>query len=65
MRIGYDAKRLFNNFTGLGNYSRFIVKGIRQVNSGISIVLFSPKIKTNPETKEFLNTSNYTPVQPS
>ncbi len=65
MRIGYDAKRLFNNFTGLGNYSRFIVKGIRQVNSGISIVLFSPKIKTNPETKEFLNTSNYTAVLPS
>ncbi len=22
MRIGFDAKRLYNNFTGLGNYSR-------------------------------------------
>ncbi len=64
MRIGYDAKRLFNNFTGLGNYSRFIVKAIRQAHPDDGIVLFSPKIKTHPETKEFFNTAAYTTVQP-
>ncbi len=64
MRIGYDAKRLYNNFTGLGNYSRFIVKAIRQAHPDDGIFLFSPKIKTHPETKEFLNTDVYTPVYP-
>ncbi|GHT43862.1 glycosyl transferase family 1 [Bacteroidia bacterium] len=28
MRIGYDAKRITHNKTGLGNYGRFIVKGL-------------------------------------
>lgn len=64
MRIGYDAKRLFNNFTGLGNYSRFIVKAIHQSNRVDEILLFSPKIKMHPETKEFLDVKEYTTVQP-
>ena len=25
MRIGFDGKRAVQNFTGLGNYSRYIV----------------------------------------
>ena len=28
MRIGFDAKRAFNNNTGLGNYSRFIIEAL-------------------------------------
>jgi glycosyltransferase involved in cell wall biosynthesis len=28
MRIGFDAKRAFNNHTGLGNYSRFIIESL-------------------------------------
>lgn len=64
MRIGYDAKRLFNNFTGLGNYSRFIVKAIRSVNPGDKVLLFSPKIKQHAETKEFLDPTKYITVQP-
>ena len=28
MRIGFDAKRAFNNNTGLGNYSRFIIESL-------------------------------------
>ena len=26
MRIGFDGKRAVQNFTGLGNYSRYIVE---------------------------------------
>ncbi|MBK8828378.1 MAG: hypothetical protein IPO26_17225 [Saprospiraceae bacterium] len=28
--IAFDAKRLFNNFTGLGNYSRTLVRNLHQ-----------------------------------
>ena len=30
LRIGFDAKRLFNNFTGLGNYSRTLVHNLTE-----------------------------------
>ena len=32
MRIGFDAKRAFNNNTGLGNYSRFIIESLSPPN---------------------------------
>lgn len=64
MRIGYDAKRLFNNFTGLGNYSRFIVKAIHHHNPDDEMLLFSPRLKQNPDTKEFLDTAQYKIIQP-
>ena len=28
MKIGFDAKRAFNNFSGLGNYSRYVISNI-------------------------------------
>lgn len=28
MRIGYDGKRAVQNFTGLGNYSRYVVQSL-------------------------------------
>lgn len=65
MRIGYDAKRLFNNFTGLGNYSRFIVGGIREFFPEEQLVLFTPKIKDHPETNEFTKAASFTTVLPS
>lgn len=65
MRIGYDAKRLFNNFTGLGNYSRFIVKAIYNHTVGNEVLLFTPGIKENAETKEFLDHAKYINVQPA
>ena len=42
MRIGFDAKRYFNNFTGLGNYSRWLIDNLNdQIPQ--SIVLFHTK----------------------
>ncbi len=32
MKIGFDAKRAFNNKSGLGNYSRNLMKGIIKNN---------------------------------
>lgn len=53
MRIGFDAKRLFNNFTGLGNYSRFVVKALVDSYPKNIYTLYSPKVKDHPGTKEF------------
>lgn len=45
MRIGFDAKRAFNNRTGLGNYSRFIIAGMLEHFPQHEYVLFTPSVK--------------------
>lgn len=41
MKIGFDAKRYFNNTTGLGNYARWLVNALPQ--DQLNVVLFQPK----------------------
>lgn len=55
MKIGFDAKRLYNNFTGLGNYSRFVVEALYRSFPENEYMLFTPKVKHNPETIFFLS----------
>lgn len=43
MRIGFDAKRIFFNRTGLGNYSRGVVEILDRYVPGLEMVLFSPR----------------------
>lgn len=54
-RIGYDAKRLFNNFTGLGNYSRTLLSNLAECYPDNAYFLYSPKVAKNEETHFFLN----------
>jgi glycosyltransferase involved in cell wall biosynthesis len=54
MNIGFDAKRLFNNFTGLGNYSRFVLDTLLEADTSDEYSLYTPKIKDRPETKRYL-----------
>ena len=42
MNIGFDAKRAFKNFTGLGNYSRFVVKSLSDHYPHNEYFLYSP-----------------------
>ena len=65
MKIAFDAKRLFNNFTGLGNYSRTLVKNIHTFYPEVEIHLFTPKVTDNEETRYFLEASNITIHTPS
>jgi glycosyltransferase involved in cell wall biosynthesis len=51
LRIGFDAKRAFNNGTGLGNYSRFIINGLMRLFPQYEYFLFTPSIK--PEFANF------------
>jgi glycosyltransferase involved in cell wall biosynthesis len=64
MKIGFDAKRFFNNFTGLGNYSRFIVDALSQHVPENDYWLFSPKIKVHPEITPIVSRSNINVVKP-
>lgn len=42
MRIGFEAKRFFHNFTGLGNYSRFVVKALAERYPDVALQLYTP-----------------------
>lgn len=55
LRIGFDAKRLFNNFTGLGNYSRTLVANLAAYYPEHAYFLFTPKVKHREETHFFQN----------
>lgn len=57
MKIAFDAKRLFNNFTGLGNYSRTLVKNLHTYYPDIEIHLCTPKITHNDETAYFIESN--------
>jgi glycosyltransferase involved in cell wall biosynthesis len=62
MNIGFDAKRYFHNNTGLGNYSRTLVKGLAQYFPEHEYYLFNPKPSkriqkdVNPHVHEVLPT---------
>ena len=48
IKVGFDAKRFFWNFTGLGNHSRSLIRGLARHHSAeVELSLFTPKI--NPK----------------
>jgi len=55
MRVGYDAKRYFFNYTGLGNYSRDLVRILQSHYPEHEYILYTPK-----PIKEFVPASNLT-----
>lgn len=44
MRIGFDAKRAFHNYSGLGNYSRFVISNICRFYPENECFLYTPGI---------------------
>ncbi len=62
MKIGFDAKRLFNNFTGLGNYSRTLVKNLQLYYPEDLYYLYTPGIRQDSLTSPFLNAAQYRTV---
>jgi len=47
MRIGFDAKRAFNNQSGLGNYSRNLLSALYSSYPDFRFILYTPEIKGN------------------
>lgn len=41
-KLAFDAKRIFNNRTGLGNYGRMLLGAIQDINA-LKLYLFTPK----------------------
>jgi glycosyltransferase involved in cell wall biosynthesis len=64
MIIGFDAKRLFKNFTGLGNYSRTLVQGLKEFYPENKYHLFTPSVSVNNETQYFINDNKFNIVTP-
>lgn len=44
MIIGFDAKRAFNNKTGLGNYSRMVISRFAMEHRDCACILYTPSI---------------------
>ena len=65
MIIGFDAKRLFNNFTGLGNYSRTLLHNLQLFCPENEYHLYTPSVISNLQTAEFINNSSYKTFVPN
>ena len=65
MKIGFDAKRLYNNFTGLGNHSRTTIDILTEYFPENAYFLYTPKTpKDNNEAAEYLNKRYCTTLLP-
>lgn len=60
LKIGFDAKRLFHNHTGLGNYSRTLVRDLQRLYPQHEYHLFTPKISEHNSVGEFLDSNKFT-----
>jgi glycosyltransferase involved in cell wall biosynthesis len=54
MRIGFDAKRAFVNKSGLGNYSRDIIRSLHEFYPQNQYVLFTPETETDLLENKFI-----------
>ena len=64
MKIGFDAKRLYNNFTGLGNHSRTTVDILTEFYPDNEYLLYTPKIKHNGITSPYLEKNGCSTILP-
>ena len=64
MIIGFDAKRAFQNYTGLGNYSRMLICGLAQQHNNVHSFLYAP-VMTGEYKSYFSSFANISTRQPS
>ncbi len=58
MKIGFDAKRAVQNFTGLGNYSRYVIDSLQSCYPQEEYYLYAPREKRNPQLERLIEQSN-------
>ncbi|MDR9400940.1 MAG: glycosyltransferase family 1 protein [Psychroflexus sp.] len=51
MRIGFEAKRYFHNFTGLGNYSRDLIRALAKYHPEHEYYLYNPKKRSDQKIR--------------
>lgn len=57
MKIGYDGKRAVQNFTGLGNYSRYVIDSLAKYAKGNEYVLYVPADRENASLENIITGS--------
>ncbi|RWY57412.1 glycosyltransferase family 4 protein [Mucilaginibacter gilvus] len=65
MKIGYDAKRAFLNNTGLGNFSRWLIKTTAAHYPENTYLLYTPKLKPNKWRDFFADFTNIKTITPA
>lgn len=60
MRIGFEAKRAFKNFTGLGNYSRSVIQILAHRYPENQYFVYSPDLVKNSRTEFLFHLKNGT-----
>ncbi|MBD1363882.1 glycosyltransferase family 4 protein [Mucilaginibacter sp. ZT4R22] len=65
MKIGYDAKRAFLNNTGLGNFSRWLIKTTASHYPVNTYLLYTPKLKPNKWRNFFESFPNIKTITPA
>jgi glycosyltransferase involved in cell wall biosynthesis len=64
MNIGFEAKRFFTNNTGLGNYSRFVIRALSSHFSDNNYYLYTPRNPLHKENADILSSSNIKVITP-
>jgi glycosyltransferase involved in cell wall biosynthesis len=64
MNIGFEAKRVFTNFTGLGNYGRFIIHALSEYYPANEYYLYTPRLSSQPEVHALTQQKNVHVVKP-
>lgn len=62
MRIGFDAKRIYQNNTGLGNYSRSLVASLSEFYPNNDYILFAPKQTNLFDASKYNNINSIFPT---
>ena len=60
VKIAFDAKRLFLNRTGLGNYSRTLVRNMQKNFPEHEYILCTPRVIENKDTAHFIGNKDFT-----
>ena len=53
MKIGFDGKRAVQNFTGLGNYSRYLIEILNRYFPENKYLLYAPKKQESFQFRKF------------
>jgi len=61
MKIGFDAKRIYHNYTGLGNYSRDLVSVLAKYKKDNTYFLYNPKKKRINRLENCINIKEVLP----
>lgn len=64
LTVGYDAKRAYENLTGLGNYSRYVLNIMSLAYPEMQMRLYAPRERENDRLRPLLARENIIPSIP-